>query len=336
MVCLLNNNRLLFIILKKGGIMFENITEFIIRIPGPKFLILYSFFSIICILFGVIINRIIDKSLEDTIPKPDSIDKYEIAVLSGGINTVIKLTIIDLLNRDIIEIKGYSPKVISIKKENYEPKTPIEKIVYNYIKPSKNPKQFFKDLYLKNYIQKEINNIQDYLQEKHLLLRDEEIKKTWFTCLVIFSIVIVLGGTKMYFGIYFGKPITYLIIFMFILSIFTINSLKPNKLLISKLGKRFLKLTKNHFLWAKNEMKNNQIPNGFDPAFGYALYGIAGLGVIDIFSEFSKAFPNNQNSFSIVSSGCGGGCGGGSDSGDSGSSGCGGGGCGGCGGGGGE
>lgn len=78
--------------------------NFIIKIPGPFFLIIFSVFSIITILFAYFLNRK-DGTEKLPLPPPEKLDIFSIAVLTGDWMHVLRTAVFSLYEKKIINIK---------------------------------------------------------------------------------------------------------------------------------------------------------------------------------------------------------------------------------------
>ncbi len=301
--------------------------DWFISIKGPDFLVYFWTFSILAIFIGKWLMSRADGSKHFPMPSPTQLNAYEIAALREERKGVIHTALFNLWNADLIEVSGKNQdaQVQITSKNNLAPKNTFEAMIYNFIaQQPRNPKEFFNQASFHSQMDAELETIYQKLEKLHLRRTEQHsqsVKKIFKTLMwLIFGI----GGAKLIFGFFYGRPLTFLVLSMFAMFIIVMVVFSGEDSRISTLGKRYLKALKN-YLKTTDKHPSKEI----DPALRVAALGIAGLVGIAMFVGFQEAFAASANSSSSSDSGgggCGGGCGG--------SDGGGGGGCGGCGGGG--
>jgi len=299
--------------------------DWLIIIPGPLFLLLYFMVATSAIIFAYILN----KDGTENLPLPDvtQYDYMPIAVIKGEWKQVLRTAIFSLYQKKIIGIvekSGLFGTKIEIKrlKSNHVPANPIEEIFYECLEKPMNSKKIYKSNELRDKIIKAIDPIKRELVQDRILKREEDIKKSWVVFYVTLIPVFVLGFTKLVLGITRGKPIVFLFIFIIIFVVVLSFVVYPREKK-TKLGIKYLKEMEKYFKWVKDALSKNKNPEGIDPAFGVALFGITIIGATSSYGAYRHAFQKAGDSYTTGGCGGGAGCGGGG--------GCGGG-CGGCGG----
>jgi uncharacterized protein (TIGR04222 family) len=256
-----------------------------------------------------------DDSNQYSMPDVTSLNPYEIAALRDGRKGVIQTALFELWNRKLITSRGKEEqaKVKSVINVNEQPKDEIEQAIYDFAQTTRKPADFFSDTGLRSRLDRHLKPINRCLEQLHLKPSDAQLEPAILKRRIIWFIILGIGGTKLFFGLHYDRPVAFLIILLIIISIITFIVLAPNKRQ-TRLGRRYYKKLLKHFEWMKSEEKSN-----IDPAFLISIFGISALTDFGVFVSFEQAFAKTDSS-GTASGGCGGGCGGG------------GGGCGGCGG----
>lgn len=292
-------------------------TDFLIKIPGPQFLLISAIYSTSVIFIArLYLKRDYTKNLE--IPEPTKIEPFEISILKFGIKGAVVTSIFNLWKNKALHI-SQADKHFAISQKPYSSNrlNRLERAIYNFAGNGKFYWQFFN--------RQSLNTVEKILIEPNLklqelkLIPDKKVKKyQWKT--VIFGILFILipNGIKLYFGIIRNKPHTLLIFFLIIYVIAIILFLNPNKEKISTLGARFLKTSEKRFEWLKFSKSGEDLLADNNLLYAIALFGVSpfmGLGLGSLL-DISNSYPpmaTNQSSGNGCSGcgGCSGGCGGG-------------------------
>lgn len=317
--------------------MIETLLQMLQQIPGSTFLWYFAGFSVICILLARLWARA-DGSTQYPLPEPTRFDPIAIAALRGGTNSVIRTIIFSLWDRNLIKIRGNGKdaKITTLKHCKDTKLDLVEKEIYHALQVTTKPGDLFHDTSLLLKIETYLRPIYEKLENQHIARTEKDRSRIWWIFGSFMLVIVSVGGTKLYLGLTYGRPVLFLIILLIISVIVLYAALSP-KATPTTLGWQYLQSLEEHFGWLRESIKQTRTPEGIDPAFALAVFGIGVLGPSDLYKPFNKAFPSNK----AGSGGCSGGCGGGySGGGCSGGGGCGGGsdggggGCGGCGGGG--
>lgn len=294
--------------------------ELLLHMSGPDFLVFFALISIVCIVTcSYWVNE--DGTTQYPLPEPTHFDPVSIALLRKGWSSVIKTVIFSLWQRKLVNIEGEGSSMMIVSLSSDLTLTNrLEREIYEFIWEPREPRELFTNYGLHNRLEVILQPYLVELQSQCLARTDVERSRVW-TAFSIMAIAIgVLGGMKLLMGIDQGKPVFFLFVLVAI-SLWALFVVVKPKAIATKLGRHYLKALEDHFAWLKESVRQNDIPEGIDPAYATAIYSIGILEGTSHNSPFSKAFSSSKDS---GSGGCGGGCGGG---------GCGGGGCGGCGGG---
>ena len=310
--------------------------DWFISIKGQDFLVYFWTLSILAIFIGKWLMSRADGSKHFSMPSPTQLNTYEIAALREERKGVIHTALFNLWNAQLIEVSGKNQdaQVQITSKNNLAPKNSFEAMIYRFIaQQPRNPKEFFNQASFHSQMDAELETVYQKLEKLHLRRTEQQSQSAKKIFKTLMWLIFGIGGTKLIFGFFYGRPLTFLVLSMFAMFIIMIIVFSGEDSRISTLGKRYLQALNKHFEWVKtkgrSELAKATEQSSFDPALRVAIFGISGLAGFAIFSTFQEAFAASATS--TVSSesgggGCGGGCGGGSDGG--------GGGCGGCGGGG--
>ncbi len=295
--------------------MIESLTH----ISVSLFALYFGIFAAICIIIGKLwINA--DGSDQFPIPDPNRFDPIAIAALRGGWKSVIRTAIFSLWNRDLIRIgmdaiitQGkYVAQSVPEQGENLES---IEQDIYQFLQTRKGIRELFQDTRLENQIRTRIEPILSELGQLHLLRSASDRFRAWRIALFIallvaaagitkpYTLVTIMGWDKFYIGTARGGSVILLIFLLIGALIVLFAALKPWAPL-TRLGHRYCKTLEEHFGWVKESIKINKAPEGIDPAFAIAVFGVGLLTGNALYGTFSQAFSTES------AGGAGGGCGG--------------------------
>ena len=168
---------------------------FLQHIPGPTFLGGFVLFSGALILMGKYLIRM-DNSKGIPMPDPGCLTPIEIAALRGGPTEVARITILNLIQKNVlgIEGKGTLTKVIRLKDEFLI--NPLESILFNYVKTSVFPREIFREKTLMKSIHRELASVYQTLSDVRLIRGVGDLFFTWAIIIMIEIVVITAGGTK--------------------------------------------------------------------------------------------------------------------------------------------
>jgi uncharacterized protein (TIGR04222 family) len=302
-------------------------TEFIVHIPGPVFLLFFSVLSIICIIISkILISR--DGYENLPVPEPSQFEPTAIASLRGGWGAVIRVTLFNLWERKMIEITGSGNDTRIKSSGTGEHGNAIEAKIFKILTEPQKPSNLFKDKSLITAVDGYLREANLKFEKIHLIRTKDDKKKAWMITLSAFCIFILIGMFKTYMGIMRDKPVVFLVLLIVLFTVIHLVVQQPWKS-ITGLGNKFLKKAQENFGSLKDEISRGIIPEGANPAMAVAVFGVGILAGSALFTAYSSAFPADRSGHGNY--GCSGGCGSGCSSGCSGGGGCGGG-CGGCGG----
>jgi uncharacterized protein (TIGR04222 family) len=302
--------------------------ELLQPIPGPIFLVIFIILIAVCFAIGWLLLSL-DGSMKYPTPEPTYFDPLSIAALRGGKDAVLRTAIFSLWSRKLVEIKevktptkGYLIKSVPSRKVYMYP---IEYEIYKFTKMSKKYSEIRDDPRLTLRLYGPLGDIDRELEEHHLKRSSKHNIKTAGITIIMLSILLIIGGSKLYLGITRDKPVGCLITLLLVALIGLPIGFMLRKRQ-TKLGTQYLRELEDHFSWLGNRIRVNQVPEGVDPAYYIAIYGLENLfgttflETIRDALTIPKPVSSGGSCFSCSSCASCGGCGG-----------CGGGGCGGCG-----
>lgn len=308
--------------------------EMLIQIPGPIFLLYFMLLAAVCIVLAWLLGNA-DDSDQYCFPELTCLDPFAISALRGGVSSVILTAIFSLWSRSLVDIeksisfwKGEETYIRSKSSQEME-LSPIEKKVYRFLKSPRKPHDLLKDSRLKQRINIYMEPVNRQLEDLCLARTARDRFRIWMALIIAAGIIIMVGGTKLYFGITRNRPVVFLIILLIGSLVILFRILNPTAI-STRIGRRYLKALEKHFDWVKESLQSNKIPEGVDPAFSVAVFGIGSLAGVSLYNPFSEIFPARKPTWWCPGACGGGGCGGGGCGGGGCGGGCGG--CGGCGG----
>ncbi len=306
--------------------------DWLVKIPGPDFLIGYIFLSAVCIVVG----RKVARGSNDAYHFPDKnqLDPLFFAVLRGGWQAAIDITVMQLLQRNSIGFTDETGQKTLIVKNQASDLSPVEQVVYNYLLVPKSSTQFNgKDM--QAAIENALQPVYQQLYNQRLLKTADEV----FTGnLITYSLLVILAGLaiiKLYFGILYHKPIGFLLLLIPLVSLVLLFTLQPWRRITPR-GDKYIKEVAKHFAWLKEELAGTTTSSSsaINYALTAAIFGVGIFALSEMYADY-RAFAQNRlglsNGFSDTSAYTGTSSDSSSGSDGGGGSGCGG--CGGCGGG---
>ena len=302
--------------------------ELLQPIPGPVFLVIFIILIIVCFGIGWFLLGL-DGSMKYPMPELTYFDPLSIAALRGGKEAVIRTALFSLWSRKLVEIKevksptkGYLIKSIPARKVYMYP---IEYEIYKFTEMPKKYSEILSHPRLSLRLYGLLGDIDRELEAHHLTRSTKYNLKVVGVTIAMLSILLIIGGSKLYLGITREKPVGCLIMLLLV----TLIGLPIGFMLHkrqTKLGSQYLSELEDHFKWLETRIKLKQVPEGVDPAYFIAIYGLESLFGATYLKTLRDALTipkpvsSGGSCFSCSSCASCGGCGG-----------CGGGGCGGCG-----
>jgi len=319
-----------------------NPVEMLRQIPGPVFLAFFIPLVGTCFVIAWLwVNA--DGTSQYPLPELTRFDPFAIAALRGGSAAVIRAAVFSLWSQKLVEISvsesSLTRKRVEVTSRGHKLRgvlSPIEFEIHRFLQRSREPRDLFKEASLKGRIEAHLESVYREFEETHLVPTGRQKAHAWLAVIMIASVIVVVGGTKLHLGLTSNKPALFLCI-LFVGSLFSLAAIVDywRWTTITQLGRSYLKALEEHYDWLKEPADLDENPEGIDPTLSIAVFGISALGGAAMYEAFRAAFPLSKAGGGILSGGggCGGGGGGGGCSGGGGG-GCGGGGggCGGCGG----
>ena len=308
--------------------------NFIANMYGPTFLAFYA------LVIGVVLavsrwrSWSADHTLEERLDDPpEPVDPMDVALLRGDVNEVLRLTVVELVQRGYLQV--VESKFLGIRtgqkiahasaSPDARHLSPLQRAVFDFFKTARNAGELFSDSSLREWFRAKCAESEQRLAHYRLITTDEVKRTGHRIALVAAMIVLGLGGYKLLIALSKGKTNVGFLIAMGVFGIVAavLVSRAPR---ISRRGKAYLERLQTRYGWLKSGISG--LTHAIDDSaliFAVALFGmpaLEGTPYANLVSTFRGATAS--------SGGCGGaGCGGGG----CGGGGCGGGGCGGCGGG---
>ncbi|BAY61831.1 hypothetical protein NIES22_18980 [Calothrix brevissima NIES-22] len=304
---------------------------------GPDFLLLYgSVIVLITIVCGWFVQ---DPTKNQSLPLiPSQPDPYEIAYLRSGAVEVVKVAILNLIQRDYLQV---SEQLISrTAKDNLSELQPIEREVLASFSSNPGTKSLES---IAAKVQSYCQIYEEQLDNEQLLYAQQWQAANIKVGLIAATIIFSLGGYKLLIALGKGRHNVWFLIVMAVLSIMFIIWLASRRSRLSHRGQAYLQQLQQTFAESKTKLKFT-FPSVFDYNLVVALFGVEALAGTTYDSYYKIFFPTrfastnsrqrSSDSGSCSSSNCGSSCSSSSScsSGSSCGSSCGGG-CGGCGGG---
>lgn len=297
--------------------------EFVRHIPGPLFLAVFWGFSILCFVLMRALTEADGQSGSQA--GQANLDPVAIAMLQGGVDSVIRSRVFSLMNQNLAVIEEKRKQTTVRATGNASPGglSGLDKEVLSFISRPRMPRTLFRNREFRAKIEGRLTPIRAELEQRNIIRSEARQRRALKIALFFAAFLAAFGGLKLYLGAIHDKPVGFLIISI-IVSEAAVFFLYRRWKYLTRAGRSCLKELRESFKWTLNR---KELPQGVDAALLVALYGAGLTSVGFLFPQYSEAFRKNAK----TNSGCSGGCGGTSSSSD-GSSGGGCGGCGGCGG----
>lgn len=298
---------------------------------GPDFLLLYgSVIILITIVCGWFVQ---DPTKNQSLPLiPSQPDPYEIAYLRSGALEVVKVAILNLIQRDYLQVS--EQLIIRTANDNLSELQPIELAVLASFSSTSGTQSVES---IAEKVQPYCKIYEEKLDNEQLLYAQQWQAANIQVGLIAATIILSLGAYKLFIALGKGRHNVGFLTMMAVLSIMFIIWFASRRSRLSIRGEAYLKQLQQTFAESKTKVKYS-LPSAFDYNLVVALFGVEALAGSTYDSYYKIFFPtrfsstsnrqSNPNGSSCSSSSCGTSCSSGSSCGSS----CGGG-CGGCGGG---
>ncbi len=248
--------------------------DYIISIPGPVFLLVYSIYSVVIISIAKAIS-LNDYTAKMEIPETTEFEPFELAYLKNGIKGIIITSIFNLWKQKLIDIKKKKSYISMSTATKVKPNlNAIESFLFNFLYTE----SYYRNLFTQNSLNsiEELFVINKNKLKEHKLLVDETIKSR--NKRILFNTIILLvafSGIKIYFGIIRHKPVMFLILLLILFLFLAWQILNPEKIKVSSLGRKLLKQSKQRFKWLKESNNRNHILSENHILFGIAIFGVS-------------------------------------------------------------
>lgn len=308
--------------------------NFIANMYGPMFLAFYAL--VIGLVLAVSRWKIwsADHTLEERLADPpEPVDPMDVALLRGDVNEVLRLTVVELVQRGYLRVAESNFLGITTGQKIAQPSnapdprhlSPLQRPAFDFFKSPRNAAELFSDSSLKEWFRAKCGEAEKRLEQYRLITPDNVKRKSYNITLAAVLIILGLGGYKFLVALSKGKTNVGFLIVMAILG--TVAAVLVSRApRISRRGKAYVEKLQTRYSRLKSGITG--LTHAIDDSgliFAVALFGIPALEGTPYASLVSSFRQAASSSGGCGGAGCGGGgCGGG---------GCGGGGCGGCGGG---
>jgi len=296
--------------------------NFVGNMYGPTFLAFYAVVIVVVIAVGRWKVWSADRTLEEHVDDPpEPIDPVDIALLRGDINEVLRLTVVDLVQRGYLRISEgrflsmrTGEKIVqALTPPDIRHLTSLQRSVFSFFRAPKNAGEIFLDRDLKEWHRARCIESESRLSDFRLLT-PEEIKQRGKQIALFAALIIgALGGYKLLVALSKGKTNVAFLIIMGIAGIVAAGFIcqAPR---VSRRGRNYIERLQTRYGRLKNSITG--LTSAVDDSalvYAVAIYGISALEDTpyqNLVSTFRKATMSSASGCS--GSGCGGsGCGGG-------------------------
>ena len=298
-------------------------------IRGPEFIFIYVTYALGVIILLKIILWMKDDSRGYPAPPESEITPFEIAVLRNGSNlkAILHTVLFSLWQNKFITIREDGFAFVPPHIDKGRGLSDLEKDILEFLTVPRKPDSIIKDPAILEKLKILLAPVKENLIQKKLILSYEKAKEAKKTFFVFLSILLLPAVIKLFLGIWWNKPVVFLVTLIIMAAIF-ITIIYKNSTAQTSSGRKYLQeLIKRYKQTIKDGKTSAVLPNGVDPVLIAAIFGAGALLAFPQFSLYAQTFnPGNAGSFGDGVSGgsCTSCSSGGGDSG---------GGCGGCGGG---
>ena len=289
------------------------------NLSGPEFLWLYALVYAAVFAFAVYLRFALRQPSDSESLPSHELAPYEVAYLVDGPSLAVKAAIARLVRDHVL---SFDPKSRLIRQAG-QPPGRLSEPEFTVFEAAKS-KSGIPVSRLLSWSKSACDSLRDSLQQRGLIVADDQARLARFVPLLAVLSVIAMGVVKIFVGISRDKPVAILVV-LCILSGFAALLAVGRSVHRSRLGDAVVKRLRQDHVALKSQagQRINEIP-AHDFVYGMSLYGMALLAGSSLAPLKSVLMPPQSSG---TGAGGGGGCGGGG----CGGGGCGGGGCGGCG-----
>src|SRR5262245_27342897 len=178
------------------------------NLHGPDFLLLYFFFSLGAIIAVVLLRR---RAESGEPPRIDLSDPYLIAYLRGGENEALRVAVISLIDRKLLQMNEETIQT-RINASSNQVSHPIEYVVLRKFSAPDKATSIFKDRDLK-----EAFAPYQHTLEQAGLMPDADVRRDRLIRLSFALMALTfVGAIKVTIGISLGRPVGFLIVMMIV------------------------------------------------------------------------------------------------------------------------
>jgi uncharacterized protein (TIGR04222 family) len=285
---------------------------------GPEFISLYVA-STVAATAGAAVYRNIKSNTGtacEAHPLYVALDPYEIAYLRGGKKAVLDAVLATLVQSGVIAVEGENASVRDDAKVDSHPVvSALRSKLFLGTHSSETMKVALKRW--KDEPLQEFDALREKLERAGYILREDFSKHIAAVSAAIMLSPLIIGVPKLLIGLSIGKPVTFLVLLLFINAIFAVAFLCSKPLRTGKGDAAMQTLSKQNATLKTNAAANPNALNPMQVATVAALFGPAvfTLGMLGDFNRKivpPQAYGGGCGSGSSCGGGsCGGGCGGG-------------------------
>ena len=295
--------------------------NFIADMYGPHFLGFYLIVIVTVLALGRWRVWSADRTWEDNREFPDEpVNPLEVALLRGEINEVLRLTVVELVQRGYLGVR--EQKLLGFttgEKLAQSPTSPdprllsaIQRPVFDFFEQPRIASNLFSDSALRDCFQAQCAEAENRLVNHQLITPQDVRRKSFQTAFLAALVILGLGGYKLAVAIAKGKSnVGFLIFLGFLGTIAAVLVCQAPR--VSRRGKLYLKKLQDRYYRLKSGLQG--LTHAVDDTgliFAVALFGLTvlkGTPYENLIATFRQA---NSSSGGCGGSGCGGGgCGGG-------------------------
>jgi uncharacterized protein (TIGR04222 family) len=248
--------------------------------------------SAVCIVVGWLCANA-DGTGSCSLPELARLDPFAAAALRGGSAAVIQTAVLSLWHKNLIKPKNQEQwsmrDDLEVEKERPQKNllSPIEAEVLEFLQDFHTPSELLKTLRLR--LKKYMKPVYDELEQLHLTRTKKHQTRAWLVAIPAASVILMVGGTKLYLGSIYEKPVGFLVLLLpgALVALFVAS--KPWKRL-TKLGDRYLNTLQKEYSWLQNTTELERNAEGIDPAFCVAVFGTGALAGVPMYEAFHEIF----------------------------------------------
>ncbi|MBM2810594.1 MAG: hypothetical protein HW416_1353 [Chloroflexi bacterium] len=297
-------------------------------LSGPQFLMFYATLGALVVAFTFAARRVLESG---PVPKLSEVDPYLVGYLRGGANETLRVAVISLLDRGLLEVEA--PKLLHKTGATEQVRRPVERAILGAFTKSSPASSIFSNASAR----KACEPLAKELEALRLLPGPEQMRTRLLLGLAAVAVLGWIAFEKVSIAQQRGREnIAFLVVLALVLVFVVVRILWSRR---TALGDRVLDDMRTLFDGLKD--RAHQVRPGGATNELALLVGVFGLSALwgNAYSQASELFPRaadprkhgNSSGGSGCGSSCGASCGGGGGGGSGGGGSCGGG-CGGCGG----